>query len=193
MEKENISSNFRLVAIGGSAGSLEIVIKLLRDLRNSHLAIILVLHRKGSVQSSLADLLDLKTVFKVKEAEEKEFIRPGFVYIAPADYHLLVETDKSLSLDFSEKVNFSRPSIDVTFECAADVFGPNVIGILLSGGNADGVDGLNAIKKAGGHCIVQDPVTALVSFMPQHAIAAVKVDKILPGEDLASYLDALTR
>jgi two-component system chemotaxis response regulator CheB len=193
MEKENVSSNFRLVAIGGSAGSLEIVIKMLRDLRNSHMAIILVLHRKGSVQSSLADLLDLKTVFKVKEAEEKEFIRPGFVYIAPADYHLLVEPDRSLSLDYSEKVNFSRPSIDVTFECAAGVFGPDVIGILLSGGNADGVDGLKAIKNAGGFCIVQDPETALVSFMPQHAIAAVKVDKTLAGEDLANYIDGLTQ
>jgi two-component system, chemotaxis family, protein-glutamate methylesterase/glutaminase len=191
MEEARMKNNFKLVAIGGSAGSLEVILKMLEDLRNDRLAIIIVLHRKGSVYSTLADLLNLRTVIKVKEAEEKEFIEPGTVYVAPADYHLLIENNRSLSLDYSEKVNFSRPSIDVTFECAASVFGKNAIGVLLSGGNADGVEGLKAIKKAGGYCVVQDPDTALVSFMPQYALNEIEVDKKLQGDELAGFLESL--
>jgi two-component system chemotaxis response regulator CheB len=189
MEKGNVSDDFKLVVIGGSAGSLEVVIKVLGSLTNSRLAFILVIHRKGSVYSTLADLLDLKTALVVKEAEEKEFIRPGLLLIAPADYHLLIERNKSVSLDYSEKVNFSRPSIDVTFECAAGVFGKDTIGILLSGGNSDGVAGLRAIKKAGGYCVVQDPSSALVSFMPQHALNEIEIDKKLMSGEIAAFLN----
>jgi two-component system chemotaxis response regulator CheB len=94
-------------------------------------------------------------------------------------------------LDYSEKINFSRPSIDVSFECAADVFGSRVIGILLSGGNADGVVGLKSIRRAGGKCVVQDPGSALVSYMPMHAIAELKPDKTLNSTEMADYLNGI--
>jgi two-component system chemotaxis response regulator CheB len=177
--------------VGGSAGSLEVITKMLGELINTRLAMVLIIHRRGSVHSSLADVLNLKTAMVVKEAEEKEIIRPGFVYIAPADYHLLIERDGSFSLDYSEKINFSRPSIDVSFECAADVFGSRVIGILLSGGNADGVVGLKSIRRAGGKCVVQDPGSALVSYMPMHAIAELKPDKTLNSTEMADYLNGI--
>jgi len=189
MEKAKLNNDFRVGMVGGSAGSLEVIIKMLGSLVNNRLAILLIVHRKGSIHSSLASLLDMKTAVIVKEAEEKEFIKPGYVYIAPADYHLLIERNGSMSLDYSEKVNFSRPSIDVSFECAADVFGDRVIGILLSGGNADGVEGLKSIRKAGGICVVQDPGSALVSYMPQHAINEIEPDKILNGAEIADFLN----
>jgi two-component system, chemotaxis family, protein-glutamate methylesterase/glutaminase len=191
MEKAKLNTGFRVVMIGGSAGSLEVVLRMLQDLRNNNLAIVLIIHRKGSIHSNLADLLNLKTSFVVKEAEEKEFILPGNVYIAPADYHLLIETNGSMSLDYSEKINFSRPSIDVSFDCAASVFGSRVIGILLSGGNADGVAGLKSIKRAGGTCVVQEPGSALVSYMPLHALGEIQPDKTLDATEIADFLNGI--
>jgi two-component system, chemotaxis family, protein-glutamate methylesterase/glutaminase len=189
MEKDRLKGKFSVAVIGGSAGSLEVIISMLQGLRNMDLALIIVIHRKGTLHSTLAELLNLRSVVKVKEAEEKEEVRAGYVYIAPADYHLLIEKNGTLSLDYSEKVNFSRPSIDVTFECAAQVYGDKVIGVLLSGGNADGVEGMKKIKKAGGLCVIQDPATALVSFMPQHARNEVEIDMVLPEEKLATLLN----
>jgi two-component system chemotaxis response regulator CheB len=189
MEKDRIKGKYSVAVIGGSAGSLEVIISILQSLRNLNLALIIVIHRKGTLHSTLAELLNLRSLVKVKEAEEKEEVRAGYVYIAPADYHLLIEKNGTLSLDYSEKVNFSRPSIDVTFECAAQVYGEKVVGILLSGGNADGVEGMKKIKKCGGLCVVQDPSTALVSVMPQHARNEVDIDLVLPEEKLATLLN----
>jgi two-component system chemotaxis response regulator CheB len=189
MEKDEIGRKYSAVVIGGSAGSLEVIIRLLQELTNDRLPIIVIVHRKGTLHSALPELLNQRSAIKVKEAEEKEPVLPGHLYIAPADYHLLIENDKTFSLDFSEKVNFSRPSIDVSFECASLVYGAQTIGILLSGGNADGVQGLKSIKKAGGICIVQNPETALVSFMPQHALNEVDVDQVLDAEQLAAFLN----
>jgi two-component system, chemotaxis family, protein-glutamate methylesterase/glutaminase len=191
MEKDKVKNDFRVVMIGGSAGSLEVITRILSRLLNTRLAIVLIIHRKGSIHSSLADVLNLRAAVIVKEAEEKEFIRPGYAYIAPADYHLLIERDGSFSLDYSEKINFSRPSIDVSFECAAEVFGSRVIGVLLSGGNADGVAGLKSIRRAGGLCVVQDPDSALVSYMPAHAIIELKPDKTLNSGEIADYLNSI--
>ena len=189
MEKDSLKGKYTIAVIGGSAGSLEVIISMLQDLRNMNMALIIVIHRKGTLHSTLAELLNLRSMVKVKEAEEKEEVRAGHVYIAPADYHLLIEKNGTLSLDYSEKVNFSRPSIDVTFECAAQVYGDKVVGVLLSGGNADGVEGMKKIKKAGGLCVIQDPATALVSFMPQHARNEVAIDMVLPEEELATLLN----
>lgn len=189
MEEIKVNVQFPVVVIGGSAGSLEVILRMLQDLTNNRLAIILVIHRKGSLHSDLPELLSLKSAMIVKEAEEKEPIRAGYFYVAPADYHLLIEKNGTMSLDYSEKVNFSRPSIDVTFECAAGVFGQKVTGILLSGANADGAEGLKAIRRAGGVCVVQDPGSALVSFMPQHALNEMEVDKTLMSGEIAGFLN----
>jgi two-component system chemotaxis response regulator CheB len=191
MEKDNLINDFRVVMVGGSAGSLEVITKMLGRLSNTKLAMVLIIHRKSSIHSSLAELLDLRASVIVKEAEEKEFIRSGMVYIAPADYHLLIERDGSFSLDYSEKINFSRPSIDVSFECAADVFGKRVIAVLLSGGNADGVAGLISIKRAGGICVVQDPKSALVSYMPAQALIELTPDMILNSGQIADFLNSI--
>src|SRR6476661_712311 len=157
-----------LLLIGGSAGSLEAILNLLPALQSEkHLAIVLVLHRRSG-ESLLSNLLAEKLAWPVKEAEEKESIHAGTVYIAPADYHLLVESNKTISLDYSEKVHYSRPSIDVTLESAAEVYGDSLVAILLSGANQDGTFGLQKVKEAGGYVIVQDPLDAAVSYMPQY-------------------------
>ena len=163
-----------VLIIGGSAGSLEVLLKVLPHLkRNLDFAIILVMHRKSGRDSMLTDLLSHKTDLEVKEIEEKEAITKGTVYIVPPNYHLLIENDKTFSLDASEKVNFSRPSIDVTFESAAEVLQENLVCLLLSGSNSAGAKGLVAVKENGGRILVQDPDTATVPFMPEYAIAEV--------------------
>ena len=148
----------RLLAIGGSAGSLQVVLGLLTTLRAGFpLPIILILHRNSVFESSLEELLATRTDLPIKEVEEKEPILPGILYLSPADYHVLVEKDYTFSLDYSERVQYSRPSIDVSFLSAANVYGRELIGLLLSGGNADGAEGLQYIQEKGGITVVQDP------------------------------------
>lgn len=181
--------SYKIAVIGGSAGSLDVALKIIAAIpAHSPVVIIVVLHRKNDPVSYLTDVFSSRTSLPVKEVEDKEPIEPNTVYIAPADYHLLFENKKTFALDSSEKVNFSRPSIDVTFESAAQAFGANVIGVLLSGANADGAQGLQAIKAAGGFTIVQSPETAEVGFMPQQAINAGAVDKIVPAARLAELI-----
>ena len=178
-----------LIVIGGSAGSLEILMHVLSQLNPAFMIpIVVVMHRKATNDSSLTELLASRSRLPVTEPEEKEQILPGTVYICPADYHLLIEKDRTFSLDFSEKVNFSRPSIDVTFESAAEVYGATLIGILLSGANADGSKGMKKISENGGHTIVQQPSSAEVGFMPQQALNLIKPDSVLHGNEIGSYL-----
>jgi len=180
-----------LIAIGGSAGSLQAILEILPQL-NSDLeaAIVIVFHRKITPNPEiLIDLLNTRSPLLVKEAEDKEKITPGTIYIAPADYHLFLEKDHSFSLDISEKINFSRPSIDLTFITASDVYEKLMIGILLSGANSDGVSGLEMIKKQGGFCIAQDPATSQVSYMPAQAIARKTIDFIATPSEIASIIN----
>ena len=184
MAESYLTNTYNLVVIGGSAGSLDVVLKILPQLKQgSTLSIILVMHRKNTYDFSLSDLLSTKTAWSVFEAEEKQLLKQDHIYLAPADYHLLIENDHTVSLDVSEKVNYSRPSIDVTYESAVDVYGARLAALLLSGANDDGVEGLRKVKSAGGLTIVQDPKTAAVAYMPQHAVNNVAVDLIrAPGE-----------
>lgn len=132
-------TRYKIIAIGGSAGSLEVVLKIVEALPAVTSSVfIIVLHRKNGPDSILADLFSSKTTLPVKEVEDKEPISPGAIYIAPPDYHLLIEDEENFALDSSEKVQYSRPSIDVSFQSVADCFGAAVLGILLSGANADG-------------------------------------------------------
>lgn len=116
---------------------------------------------------------------------------PRTVYIAPSDYHLLFEKDGSFSLDYSEKVNYSRPSIDVVFQSAAEVFTNELVCLLLSGSNADGVNGLEQVKTYGGKAWVQNPDCATVPYMPQQAINIVNTDKVLTIEEMIYSINAL--
>jgi two-component system chemotaxis response regulator CheB len=182
----------KALVIGGSAGSLEVLLKVLPELSTDlSFPIIIVVHRKHGTDFLLSDLLSSKTSLRVKEVEEKETISPQTIYIAPSDYHLLLEKDLTFSLDYSEKVNFSRPSIDVTFQSAAEVFTNKLACLLLSGSNADGVNGLKAVKNFDGIALAQDPSTASVAYMPEQAILKVKIDQVLKIEEMANYINSL--
>jgi len=192
MEKNKVIINCKVLIIGGSAGSLEVLMKVFPRLSAiKSFAIVIVLHRKSSEDTLLEELFALKTEIPVKEVEDKTPLKPGFIYIAPSDYHLLFEKNGLLSLDISEKINYSRPSIDVSFESAAEVYGESLVGILLSGANADGTDGLIAIKNAGGKIIVQKPETSKMSFMPQNAILNTSPDYILEEEEIFELISKI--
>lgn len=182
----------KILAIGGSAGSLEVLLKVLPRLKEEiSFSIIIVLHRKNSADSALSDLFSTRTKISVYEVEDKQSIVPGNIYIAPADYHLLIEKNISFSLDFSEKVNYSRPSIDVTFESAADVFNKDLICLLLSGANMDGSNGLKAAKENGAVTLVQDPETAESQIMPSIAIKNNKIDHILTPDQMVTFINSI--
>jgi two-component system, chemotaxis family, protein-glutamate methylesterase/glutaminase len=178
-----------LLVIGGSAGSLSVVLKIMPLLKpDVSFATIIIFHRKHSEDSALIEVLGGRTDCVVKEVEDKDDILPGHVYIAPADYHVLIEKNKSLTLDFSEKINYSRPSIDVSFESAAEAYGKHLVCLLLSGANADGAEGLIVAKKLHAWIVIQDPATAEVPFMPQQAIARVPYDLLLDPDNLAELV-----
>jgi two-component system chemotaxis response regulator CheB len=182
----------KLIVIGGSAGSLQVILGVIPAFGpDVPVPVLIVVHRNVDFESGLEALLSSKTRAIVKEVEEKELIVAGTIYLAPADYHVLIEADHTFSLDYSEKVNFSRPSIDVSFFCAADVYGKDLVCVLLSGGNADGVDGLEYVRERGAVAVVQDPATADVPYMPQHAISRIPVDFIVPAEEMPAFLKGL--
>jgi len=151
---------------------MEVVISLLKSLpKKFHTPLVFVIHRMKNTTSSLVDLLSKEiSGRKVIEPEDKEPIRQGAIYLAPQNYHLLVEQDHTFSLDYSEPVNFSRPSIDVSFESVANLFQQRTMAILLSGANKDGAAGLGRVIEKGGLAIVQSPETAQYPAMPRAAI-----------------------
>lgn len=179
----------KCVIIGGSAGALQVILKCLPELDTDH-PIIVVLHRKEQPDATLEQLFAAHTSKKVKEVEDKDSMYPAHIYIAPPNYHLLIEQNNTLSLDTSEKINYSRPSIDATFQTGADAFGKNVLGILLSGANEDGVNGLKWIKSKGGQVAIQDPLSAQVSTMPLAAIKAVAADFLFSDTQLAKLINS---
>ncbi|WP_316834038.1 chemotaxis protein CheB [Pedobacter nutrimenti] len=185
--------NCEALIIGGSAGSLDVLLRVLPAIKpDIKFPVIIVIHRKHGADSLLPELLSGRTRMEVKEVEEKEGIVPGTVYVAPSDYHLLVELNRTFSLDYSEKVNYSRPAIDVTFQTAAEVYKKKLVCLLLSGSNSDGVNGLKTVKEWGGMAIIQNPETAQVAFMPQQAKQYVKIDRILNIEDMAEFINLLS-
>lgn len=190
MEKNQLNLFRKVVFIGGSAGSLDVLLTVLPQLKNlDGVAVVIVLHRRNSDDHVLEELLRMKSGLDVEEIEDKTLMLPGKVYVAPADYHLLFESDLTFSLDVSEKVHYSRPSIDVAFESAAVILGDKLAAVLLSGANADGTDGLRTVAQNGGTVIVQTPETADVSYMPQFAINHVAVDFVLSPEGIGHYIN----
>lgn len=189
MEENKIISGCKVVIIGGSAGGLNALMNILPELPPLNgFAIVIVLHRKSTDDQTLEELLTLKSSVPVKPIEDKVPLLPGFVYITPSNYHLLFEKDDFLALDTSEKINYSRPSIDVSFESAAEVYGPSLVGILLSGSNSDGTVGLKAIQAAGGTIVVQNPESADMPFMPNNAILNTNPDFILDTQQILRLL-----
>ena len=179
---------YELVVIGTSYGGLQALSVLLEGVPvDFPAAVVIVQHRSKDSDDTLANLLQERSRLPLREAEDKEAIEPGTVYLAPPDYHTLVE-DRAFSLSVDAPVVFSRPSIDVLFETAADAYGPRAIGVVLTGANADGAAGLRHVKRRGGYAIAQDPSTAAGPAMPRAAIAAVDVDAVLPIEAIAGRL-----
>mgnify|MGYP000518180208 CR=1 FL=1 len=184
---------FEAVVIGVSAGGMQALRELLSALpANFPIPITIVQHIKAQSDTFLSEYLNDSSALKVKEAEDKESMCAGTVYLAPPGYHLLIESDASLSLSVDEKVNYCRPAIDPLFESAADVFGEQLIGVVLTGANADGARGLKVIKEYGGYAIVQNPKTAEVPYMPQAAISLVEVDQVVDLENIAPLLVKLS-
>ena len=191
MAQNNIVPN-KLIVVGGSSGSLEVLLDILPVLPADYpFPLLIVMHRNNSGDSLLCDLLARKSKIPVKEVEEKDPVLRGHIYLVPGDYHVLIEPDRSFSLDYSEKVNFSRPSIDVTFFSAAEVYRDELTGILLSGANDDGARGLREIKIRGGTTLVQDPEEASVDMMPREAIRRSKIDLVLKAGSIGDYLISL--
>ena len=177
------------VVIGVSAGGLKALSAILPTLPGDYpLPILVVIHLPPAGKSLVAELFANKCAVKVVEADDKDPIEPGTVYFAPPDYHLLVELDRTLSLSSEEPVLFSRPSIDVLFETAADAYGPGLIGIVLTGANNDGAHGLKAIAAAGGVALVQSPEDAFASVMPEAALESVPEARSLALEEISHYL-----
>ncbi len=184
-----MSSKPQAVVIGVSAGALEALSTILPALPADYpLPILIVVHLPRHKESILAELLSSKCTLSVCEAEDKAPLLAGTVYIAPPDYHLLVEKDKTLSLSTEEEILYSRPSIDVLFETAADAFGKSLLGIVLTGANEDGAKGLRIIVDCGGQAVVQRPDTATAVMMPQSALKACPEALALSLEDIANHL-----
>lgn len=178
------------VVIGASAGALEALSAILPELPDTfRLPILVVVHVPPDRRSVLAELFQSKCRIPVREAEDKEPIVGGTVYFAPPDYHLLVEADRHLALSSDEPVLFSRPSIDVLFDSAADAYGPALIAIVLTGANQDGSMGLRAVTEAGGIALVQTPQSALAAAMPEAAIEACPGAKVMTLAQIATYLE----
>ena len=192
MAEKQVNKSPHLIVIGGSSGSLDAILTLLPLLKKDFcIPVVMVLHRSSNADNGLTELLAGKTHLQVKEADEKEALLPGWIYIAPPDYHLLVEANGSVSLDASEKVHYSRPSIDVTFTSAAAAYGSSLTAVLLSGANADGAQAMAIVKQCGGRNIVQDPEDAMVGFMPGQAILLSAIDNIVPATQIAGLLNQL--
>jgi two-component system chemotaxis response regulator CheB len=183
---------FEAVVLGVSAGGMHALKAIIPELPATFsVPVAIVQHLGAQSDTYLVEYLNRLSAINVKEAEDKEILSPGTVYLAAAGYHLLIEPDKSFSLSVDEKVNFSRPSIDLLFESAADALGEALIGVVLTGANADGAQGLKAIKRRGGLTVVQNPNTAEASCMPRAAVAATAVDHIVDLEGIALLLRKL--
>jgi two-component system, chemotaxis family, protein-glutamate methylesterase/glutaminase len=182
---------FEIVCIGASYGGLAALQIVLPELSSDFpLPVVVVQHRKKDADDGLCEYLRKRSRLPLVEPNDKEKVEPGHVYLAPRDYHLLIE--KSIfALSTESPVGFARPSIDVTFSSAADVYGDRAVGLILTGANADGANGLARIKALGGLALVQDPQSAESRAMPEAAIAATDVDRVLPLTEIASFLNEL--
>ena len=192
MQKAQDERKYEAVVIGVSAGGLAALDQILPQLDcNFCIPILIVQHIGADSDSYLPTHFDVRCAMTVKEAEDKERIQEGRIYFAPPNYHMLVEQNRCIALSIDEKVNYSRPSIDVLFETAAITYRHKLIGVVLTGANHDGAKGLARIKQYGGLTIVQNPKSAEVDTMPRAAMRATEVDKILSLKEIASFLNKL--
>lgn len=179
----------RLIALGCSAGGMDAVRRILADLPPELDAALVMVQHRGRASDALADVLQMTSALPVAEPEDKDEVSPGRVYVAAADYHLLVEPGYFV-LSTDDPVLFSRPSIDVLFESVADAYGPAAMGVVLTGANKDGAQGLRRIVDRGGSAIVQDPASAEVPTMPRAAADLVPEARVLPLSEIGEAIVA---
>ncbi|MFF7708763.1 chemotaxis protein CheB [Pseudomonas sp. NPDC007930] len=185
-------SGYQAVVVGASAGGVEALLTLFGALPAAFsVPIITVLHLPDDRHSHLAEVFERRLRRPVREGQDKAPIERGMIYVAGPRYHLSVESDHTFSLSQEDRVHFSRPSIDVLFESAADAYGPALVGMLLTGANEDGALGLARIQQCGGLTLVQDPTQARIAVMPEAALALMQPDHLLPLEGLAAVLATL--
>jgi two-component system chemotaxis response regulator CheB len=188
----SLDRTFDAIVIGTSAGGVEALSVLLPALPASmRTSVLIVLHLPRHRPSLLVEIFAPKCALPVREAEDKEPVEAGTVYFAPPDYHLLVDQGPRVALSADAPVNFSRPSIDLLFESAADVWGARLLGIILTGASRDGASGLDAVRRAGGATIVQEPGSAHMPFMTEAALEQTPVDFVLSLEQIADVLRTL--
>jgi two-component system chemotaxis response regulator CheB len=192
MKKFNLSNSYKAVVIGGSAGSFQGVVKILAQLpKGFPLPIIMCLHRLKHVRNGFVEALSIKSVVQVTEPNDKEAIKKGNVYLAPANYHMSVELGNHFALSTEEMINNSRPSIDITLGTCAFAYKDKLIGILLSGANRDGAMGMKNIHDRGGLTIVQEPTECMIDTMPRSALAITKIDHVLKVDQIVQFLKEL--
>lgn len=190
MRRKN--KRYEAVVIGGSAGSMEVMLSFFSLLPpHFYFPITVICHLHPEDDGGMVELFKSKLQIKVLEAREKEKLQTGHIYFPPANYHLLVERDCTFALSKDKKVHFSRPSIDVFFESAAVCWAEKLIGIILTGASADGAEGIRAIKKHGGLTLAQDPDEATYAVMPQAAIDTGCVDTVLPTAEIGDFLSEI--
>ncbi|WP_420154072.1 chemotaxis protein CheB [Siphonobacter sp.] len=181
-----------IVVVGGSAGSVSVLIQLLEELpQNFPFALVLVIHRQKSVPSEMDKVLGFSSNIEVIEPNDKDFVLANRIYLAPQNYHLLFEQDRTFSLDYSEAIYYSRPAIDPAFESAADVYGPKAVGILLSGANQDGSQGLAHLVQQGGRAIIQEPQSCEFPAMPLAGLQVVPQAEVAKPAELINRLFSL--
>jgi two-component system chemotaxis response regulator CheB len=187
-----VTGRYAITVVGTSWGGLAALRELVSCLpEDLPIPVVLVQHRHKMSDDALPRLLQDRTPLDVCEAEDKMPIEGGHVYVAPADYHLLVEPDNYFTLSVEEPVRYSRPSIDVTFTSAADVFGARTIGVIMTGANADGAAGLKRIAERGGVALIQEPVTAESPAMPEAALRAVPNARVMVLKQLGAAITDL--
>lgn len=194
MSKYNLNNSYKAVVIGGSAGSFQGMVKILSQLpKGFPLPIIMCLHRLKHVRNGFVEALSIKSVVQVTEPNDKENIKKGGVYLAPANYHMSVELGNYFALSTEEMVNNSRPAIDITLTTSGFVYKDKLIGILLSGANRDGAQGMKSIAEKGGLTIVQDPVECMIDTMPRAALAVTKIDYVLKVDQIVEFFKELDK
>jgi two-component system chemotaxis response regulator CheB len=187
-------TKYQIIVIGGSAGAMAALTKLLPAFPVGYpLPIVIAQHLHPWQDDYHLEHFGDQCALTVKEARDKESIEAGSIYFAPPNYHLLINDDKTFSLSIDNKVNYARPSIDVLFESAVDVYAPWLIGVILTGANNDGAEGLRLIKEKGGLTIVQDPKTAESSYMPKAALEATSLDYVLSLAEIGKLLLEIPR
>lgn len=193
-DKLNIDkSQYKAVVIGGSAGSFQVITKILAEINpNFDLPIFMALHRLKHVRNGFIEALSIKSKKIIVEPDDKESVKRGMVYLAPANYHMLVELGNKIALSTDEMVNNSRPAIDLTFETVSYVYKNKVIGIMLSGANKDGAWGIKRLKDRGGYTIVQDPAECTIDTMTKAALNITKIDLVLGTADIIKFLNHLS-